>query len=54
MMNLMNCANVNSDEIITGFVPHGLNHNTFKPLDKKDPLYVSYERKKNKQMMLIL
>lgn len=34
-------ANVNSDEIITGFVPHGLDHKVFKPLDKKDPLYVS-------------
>ena len=34
-------ANVNSDEIITGFVPHGLDHKVFKPLDKKDLLYVS-------------
>ena len=34
-------ANVNSDEIITGFVPHGLDHKVFKPLDEKDPLYVS-------------
>lgn len=34
-------ANVNSDEIITGFVPHGLDHKVFKPLDAKDPLYVS-------------
>jgi hypothetical protein len=38
-------ANVNSDEIITGFVPHGLNHNIFKPLDSKDPLYVDMHKK---------
>jgi len=36
---------VNSDEIITGFVPHGLNHNTFKPLDAKDPVLVDMHRK---------
>ena len=39
------CAEVSSDEIITGFVPHGLNDNTFKPLDKKDPQYVSMHEK---------
>ena len=33
-------ANVSSDEIITGFVPHGLNHNIFKPLDPTDTNYV--------------
>jgi hypothetical protein len=38
-------ANVNSDEIITGFVPHGLDHNTFKPLESKDPLYVDMHKK---------
>jgi hypothetical protein len=38
-------ANVNSDEIITGFVPHGLNHNTFKPLESKDALYVDMHKK---------
>ena len=38
-------ANVNSDEIITGFVPHGLDHKVFKPLDKKDPQYVSMHDK---------
>jgi glycosyltransferase involved in cell wall biosynthesis len=38
-------ANVNSDEIITGFVPHGLDHNVFKPLDAKDPLYVTMHEK---------
>ena len=27
------------DDIITGFVPHGLNHNIFKPLETNDPLY---------------
>jgi hypothetical protein len=24
------------NQIITGFVPHGLNHNTFKPLESHD------------------
>ena len=28
-----------STEIITGFVPHGLNHNNFKPIDTTDELY---------------
>lgn len=32
---------VATDEIITGFVPHGLDHNVFKPLDSKDALNVS-------------
>jgi glycosyltransferase involved in cell wall biosynthesis len=27
------------DDIVTGFVPHGLNHNTFKPLLNTNPLY---------------
>jgi len=36
---------VASDEIITGFVPHGLDHKVFKPLDKKDALYVSMHDK---------
>ena len=27
------------NQIITGFVPHGLNHNTFKPLESTDPTY---------------
>jgi len=36
---------VDPDEIITGFVPHGLDHKVFKPLDAKDALYVSmYEK----------
>ena len=29
------------NEIVTGFVPHGLNHNTFKPLDETDELYAN-------------
>jgi glycosyltransferase involved in cell wall biosynthesis len=36
---------VNSDEIITGFVPHGLNHNVFTPLDSKDPAFVNMHKK---------
>jgi len=36
---------VASDEIITGFVAHGLNHNMFKPLDATDPAYqAAYDR----------
>ena len=31
--------NVKWNQIITGFVPHGLNHNTFKPLANNDPAY---------------
>ena len=27
------------DEIVTGYVPHGLNHNIYKPLDETDELY---------------
>ena len=27
------------NQIVTGFVPHGLNHNIFKPLDSADSLY---------------
>ena len=27
------------NDVITGFVPHGLNHNIFKPLDTTDTLY---------------
>jgi hypothetical protein len=38
-------ANVSSDKIITGFVPHGLNDAVFIPLDKKDPQYVSMHEK---------
>ena len=32
-------VNVKSNEIITGYVPHGLNHNVFKPISKDDELY---------------
>ncbi len=40
-------AKVGSEEIITGFVPHGLNHNIFKPLQSGDPLYeAAYDRLK--------
>jgi hypothetical protein len=38
-------SDVKSDQIITGFVPHGLDHNIFKPLDSKDPLYVDMHKK---------
>jgi glycosyltransferase involved in cell wall biosynthesis len=38
-------AKIGSDEIITGFVPHGLNDVVFRPLDKKDPQYVSMHEK---------
>jgi len=29
-----------SNTVVTGYVPHGLDHNIFKPLDKNDPLYI--------------
>jgi len=32
-------VNVKANEIITGYVPHGLNHNVFKPISKDDELY---------------
>lgn len=32
-------AELKWNEILTGFVPHGLNHNTFKPLDSNDERY---------------
>ena len=31
-------TNLNWDQIVTGFVPHGLNHNTFKPLELDNEL----------------
>ena len=31
--------NLKWNEIVTGFVPHGLNHNTFKPISKDSPEY---------------
>ena len=33
------------NEVITGYVPHGLNHNVFKPLDKNDSTYVEMHKK---------
>jgi hypothetical protein len=32
-------TNMAWDDIITGFVPHGLNHNVFKPIDQTDEQY---------------
>jgi glycosyltransferase involved in cell wall biosynthesis len=32
-------ADIKWNDVITGFVPHGLNHNTFKPLPKNDATY---------------
>jgi glycosyltransferase involved in cell wall biosynthesis len=29
------------NQVLTGFVPHGLNHNTFQPMHHLDPAYVS-------------
>lgn len=38
-----NCDSISSklkwNDVVTGFVPHGLNHNTFKPVPKSDALY---------------
>ena len=31
--------NIKCNQVITGFVPHGLNHNVFKPLPQTDELY---------------
>ena len=33
------------NQIITGFVPHGLNHNTFKPLMEQDPIFKQMHEK---------
>jgi glycosyltransferase involved in cell wall biosynthesis len=43
-------CDVKSDQIITGFVPHGLNHNIFRPLDATDPMYMSSYAKIKTQM----
>ncbi len=32
-------SDIKSNQIVTGFVPHGLNHNVFKPLSESDPMY---------------
>jgi len=29
------------NDVVTGYVPHGLNHNIFKPLASNDPLHIS-------------
>jgi glycosyltransferase involved in cell wall biosynthesis len=31
--------NLKWNQVVTGFVPHGLNHNTFKPIPKGDSVY---------------
>jgi glycosyltransferase involved in cell wall biosynthesis len=36
---------INSNEVITGYVPHGLNHNIFKPVDKSEQAYKDAEKK---------
>ena len=42
-------ANLKYDDIVTGFVPHGLNHNVFKPLTASDTEYQSmFEQIKTK------
>lgn len=33
------------NQVLTGFVPHGLNHNTFQPMHHLDPAYVSMHTK---------
>ena len=33
------------NHVLTGFVPHGLNHNTFQPMHELDPAYVSMHTK---------
>jgi len=33
------------NQVLTGFVPHGLNHNIFRPMHELDPAYVSMDRK---------
>ncbi len=33
------------NQVITGYVPHGLNHNVFKPLISNDPAYVAMHKK---------
>ena len=42
-------ADLKWNEVVTGFVPHGLNHNTFKPLPENDETYKKmYEQIKTK------
>ena len=42
-------TDIKANEIVTGFVPHGLNHNIFKPIDTNTPEYTQmYENIKKK------
>ena len=34
-----------ANEIVTGFVPHGLNHNIYKPLEPTDPAYQAMHKR---------
>ena len=34
--------NLEWDEVITGYVPHGLNHNIYKPISETDPTYKKF------------
>jgi glycosyltransferase involved in cell wall biosynthesis len=38
-------SNKKWNQVITGYVPHGLNHNVFKPLSSSDPAYVAMHKK---------
>ena len=38
-------ADIKWNQVVTGFVPHGLNHNTFKPISKDDALYQTMHEK---------
>jgi hypothetical protein len=38
-------VDITSDEIVTGFVPHGLNHNIFKPLPADDASLISMKQR---------
>jgi glycosyltransferase involved in cell wall biosynthesis len=42
-------ADIKWNDVITGFVPHGLNHNTFKPLEATNPAYATMFEKIKKQ-----
>jgi glycosyltransferase involved in cell wall biosynthesis len=36
---------VESNQVVTGYVPHGLNHNIFKPIDKSEQSYKDAEKR---------
>jgi hypothetical protein len=38
--NMNNTKEIKWNDVITGFVPHGLNHNVFKPIIDTDPAYI--------------